>query len=243
MPEDTTTKQKTSTKHVTPVGVQPFGLDPPATGPYKDNELLYAAGDVVIWAGLPNVGSPQGFEDPTSITAGSYQCLGWVDVSGYIFKLDETIKDIPAAGVLTPVRSILTGGSKTVQQTFLEALNPYVRSLYDDVPIFPVASSPLKPPTTPPTGLPANAARYIIPDPPDDNRYGLIFDSIDGEKQERLYAPFAKVTARGNRQSQQGDITTTDLTFTMYPGIIDDTSTGVGVRIVGYGKDMSGYFS
>lgn len=241
---DSETKQKTDTRHVIPVGVQPFGLTPPATGTYKDNDLLYAAGDVVVWAGLPNVASPQGFEDPTTLTAASYQCLGWVDVSGYIFKLDETIKDIPAAGVLTPVRSILTGGSKTVQATFLEGMNPNVLALYDDVPIFPLASSPLMPPTgTPPAGLPANSARYIIPDPPDDNRYGLIFDSIDGDKQERLYAPFAKVTARGNRQSQQGDITTTDLTFTMYPGIIDDTNTGVAVRVVGYGKDMSGYFS
>src|ERR1700745_920788 len=107
--QKTDTGRKTNTRHVT-TGVSPFGLVPPATGPYKDNELLYAAGDVVVWAGIPNVGTPLGFEDPTTLTAASYQCLGWVDVSGYIFKLDETIKDIPAAGVLTPVRSILTGG-------------------------------------------------------------------------------------------------------------------------------------
>jgi hypothetical protein len=236
---EATTKPKTVTSHID--NPTQFGLTPPATGPYKDNDLLYAAGDVVVWVGQPNVGAPAAFEDPSSITAASYQCLGWVDVSGYIFKLDETIKDIPAAGILTPVRSILTGGSKTVQSTFLEGMNPFVLSLYDDVPIFPVASSPLKPPTTAGT-LPANAARYIIPDPPDDNRYSLIFDSIDGDKQERLYSPFAKVTARGNRQAQQGDIITTDLTFTLYPGTID-TGTGVALRVVGYGQDMTSYFT
>jgi hypothetical protein len=219
-----------------------LGLTPPATGPYKDNTLLYAAGDVVCWVGLPNVGAPLGFEDPSGITAGTYKCLGWVDVSGYIFKLDETIKDIPAAGVLTPVRSILTGGSKTVQATFLEGMNPYVLALYDDVPVFPAATSPLKATTTATSALPINSAVYVIPDPPADNRYGLIFDSIDGTKQERLYAPFAKVTARGNRQPQQGDIATSDLTFTFYPGVIGSNTSAVAQRAVNYGKTMSTYF-
>ena len=129
--------------------------------PMKDNQLLYAAGDVVVWVGLPNVGCPKGFEDVASITAGTYACGGWVDTSGYIFKLDETMKDIPAAGVLTPIRTIVTGGTKSVQMNFLEALNPVPRALYDDVPIFPLDStSPLVPSTTPP-----NVASYIQPGP------------------------------------------------------------------------------
>src|SRR5215472_9464076 len=147
------------------------GLPAPGSGTYKDNTLLYAAGDVVVWVGQPNNASPPvAFEDPSTLGSGIYKCLGWVDVSGYIFKLDETVKDIPAAGVLTPVRTILTGGTKTAQCVFLEALNPYVRALYDDVPVFPVASSPLKPPTTlsaPFTNT--NQVSYIIPDPPADN--------------------------------------------------------------------------
>lgn len=210
--------------------------------PEKDNQLLYAAGDVIVWAGTPNLGAPTDFEDVTTIATGDYVCLGWVDTSGYIFKLDETIKDIPAAGTLTPIRSILTGGSKTVQCNFLEAMNPHVRSLYDDVPIFPVASSPLKPAgTTPPY-----VASYVIPDPPADNRYSLIFDSVDGDKSMRLYAPFAKVTARGNDQVQQADVEALDLTFTFYPGTIDDGTdsvTGVAKRYIDYGMDVSAYFS
>jgi hypothetical protein len=279
-------------------------LPAPSTGPYKDNTLLYAAGDVVAWVGPPNVAPPVGFEDPTTIVGGSYHCCGWTDVSGYIFKLDETIKDIPAAGVLTPIRSILTGGVKTCQVIFLEALNPNVQALYDDVSIFPAASSPLKPPpgrvdascgttinsavvtdvavlagdvgkgvsgvgvqigstiTAVTAGasftmsLPATAtgaavsltigsfiAAYILPDPPADNRYSLIFDSIDGVKRRRLYAPFAKVTARGNDQTQQGDITMTDLTFTFYPGTIGTVNNAVAQRYIGYGKDVSAYFA
>ncbi len=204
--------------------------------PQKDNQLLYAAGDVIVWAGPPNAGSPTAFEDVDSIASG-YVCLGWVDTSGYIFKLDETVKDIPAAGTLTPIRTILTGGSKSVQANFLEGLNPYVRALYDDVPIFPLASSPLKPSTTAP-----HVASYVIPDPPDDNRYALIFDSVDGAKSMRLYAPFAKVTARGNDQVQQADVENIDLTWTFYPGDIDG-EPGVAKRLIDYGMDMADYFA
>jgi hypothetical protein len=241
----TSTKDNAATEYDLPVPL--IGLPTPSTGPYKDNTLLYAAGDVVVWAGPPNSATPPlGFEDVSTLGTGAnaYRCLGWADVSGYIFKLDETIKDIPAAGVLTPVRSILTGGVKTAQIVFLEALNPYVRSLYDDVPIFPVTTSPLAPPATPPTGLGPNAALYVIPDPPADNRYSLILDSIDGAKRQRLYAPFTKVTARGNDQAQQGDIVMTDMTFTFYPGVIPPSTTpAVAQRAVGYGKSMTAYFT
>jgi hypothetical protein len=220
-----------------------FGLTPPATGPYKNNQLLYAAGDVVVWVGVPNSATPPlGFEDPTTLASSTNKCCGWTDVTGYIFKLDETIKDIPAAGVLTPIRSILTGGSKTVQAIFLEGLNPYVLSLHDDVPIFPAASSPLKATTAASGVLPINSATYIVPDPPADNRYSLIFDSIDGAKQMRIYAPNAKVTARGNHQQQQGDITMTDLTFTFYPGTIGAAQNAVMQRTVNYGQAMASYF-
>jgi hypothetical protein len=241
VPEDTNTKSRNP--QVTAEDTSQFGLTPPAAGPYKANTLLYAAGDVVCWVGLPNVGPPLGFEDPSTLAPATYKCLGWVDVSGYIFKLDETIKDVPGAGVLTPIRSILTGGTKTVQATFLEGMNPYVLALYDDVPVFPAATSPLKASTTATSALPINSATYIIPDPPVDNRYGLIFDSIDGVKQERLYAPFAKVTARGNRQPQQGDIVTTDLTFTFYPGTIGSNTAAVAQRSVNYGQTMTTYFT
>jgi hypothetical protein len=210
--------------------------------PEKNNELLFAAGDVIVWVGEPNTAAPIAFEDVPSIIGGDYRCLGWVDTSGYIFKLDETTKDVPAAGTLTAIRTILTGGTKSVQATFLEALNPWVRSLYDNVPIFPTASSPLKPPAVGPPVDPEDGsefaasiyvASYILPDPPLDNRYALIADAIDGTKRSRLYAPFTKVTARGNDQVQQADITMTEMTLTFYPGLINGVA-GVGKRYIDY---------
>jgi hypothetical protein len=214
-------------------GVIPFAATP---GHQKDNSLLYAAGDVIVWLATQNTAGPvTGFEDITTLTG--YYCAGWVDTSGYIFKLDETVKDIPAAGTLTPIRTILTGGSKTVQATFLEGMNPYVRALYDDVPIFPVTTSPLKPSATPPY-----IATYTIPDPPADNRYAMIWDSIDGTKAMRLYAPNVKVTARGNDQVQQADVESLDITVTMYPGNVAG-SIFVAKRWIQYGKDMAGYFT
>jgi len=72
--------------------VTQFGLTPPASGTYKDNTNLYAAGDVVAWVGQPNNANPPlGIEDPSSLGSGIYKCCGWADTSGYIFKLDETI--------------------------------------------------------------------------------------------------------------------------------------------------------
>jgi hypothetical protein len=205
-------------------------------GKQKDNTLLYAAGDVVAWVAAGNTAGPvTGFEAIDSLTG--YYCCGWLDTSGYIFKLDETVKDIPAAGVLTPIRTILTGGSKTVQATFLENLNPYVRSLYDDVPIFPVTTSPLLATTTAPF-----QAQYTIPDPPADNRYAFIWDSVDGTKAMRLYAPYTKVTARGNDQVQQADVDSLDITVTMYPGNVSG-SIYVAKRFINYGKSMAGYFT
>lgn len=214
------------------------GVNPLVAGPgkQKDNSLLYAAGDVIVWVAAQNTAGPvTGFEDITTLTG--WYCCGWVDTSGYIFKLDETTKDIPAAGTLTPIRTILTGGSKSVQQTFLEAFNPYVRSLYDDVPIFPVTSSPLKPSAGPPY-----IATYTIPDPPADNRYAFIWDSLDGAKLMRLYAPNCKVTARGNDQVQQADVETFDITTTMYPGNVAG-SIYVAKRFIQYTTAMTGYFT
>jgi len=213
--------------------VQPLVAGP---GKQKDNSLLYAAGDVIIWIAAQNTAGPvTGFEDISTLTG--YYCCGWIDTSGYIFKLDETTKDIQGAGTLTALRTILTGGTKSVQATFLEGLNPYVRSLFDDVPIFPVTSSPLKATTTAPY-----MATYTIPDPPADNRYAFIWDSLDGTKQMRLYAPNCKVTARGNDQPQQGDNENMDMTVTMYPGNVSG-SVYVAKRWINYGKDMTGYFT
>lgn len=207
------------------------------TMPEKADGLTYAAGDVICHVGAPNVNAPTGLEALDTIVGSDYRNLGWQDVSGYLFKLDVTTKEIPAAGTLTSIRTVITGGSKTTQVTCLEALNPYVRALFDDVPVFPVATSPLKPAT-------GTVASYVLPDPPGDNRYACVFDSVDGDKLMRLYCPNSKVTARGDEQVQQSDITTVQLTFTHYPGTIDSV-TGIAKRYIDYGDGvtMTDYFT
>jgi hypothetical protein len=184
------------------------------TAEIKNNALVYAAGDVVAYVTAPNVAlsCPTGFEDLSTVTGANYKCLGWLDTSGYLFKLDETTKDIGAAGTLSSIRTILTGGMKSAQFTCLEALNPYVRAMYDDVPVFPITGSPLKVSDT------THLASYVIPDPPLDNRYGMVFDSKDGTKAQRLYAPNVKVTARGDDIQQQADVESLQMTVSFYPG-------------------------
>lgn len=216
------------------------------TAELKNALNTYAPGDVVAYVAVPNIanaGVPVGFEDLSTLTpAGAWRCLGWLDVSGYIFKNDQTIKDIPAAGTLSSIRTVITGGMKSAQITCLEAMNPYVRSLYDDVPIFPVASSPLKPSTS------TLIASYVIPDPPADNRYSMVFDTVDGTKKIRLFAPNVKVTARGDDQQQQADIDSLNFTLEFYPGTINQTSpvTGVAKRYLnftGTGVTVAAYFT
>lgn len=209
-----------------------------AGGITKNNANLFAAGDVIVWAAVQNSAPPLAFESPDTIAGATYKNLGWVDTSGFIFKLDETIKEIPASGILTSIRTILTGGTKSVQCNFLESLNPYVRSLFDDTPIFPVTTN-----VTKPAAISPFVASYIIPDPPLDNRYSLIFDSDDGIKQMRLYAPNCKVTARGNDQVQQADIEPLNMTFSMYPGLAGGTVSMVAKRYIDYSVDMSTYYT
>jgi len=216
------------------------------TAEVKNTLNTYAAGDVVAYVGLVNIANPAvpvGFEDLSTLTpANSWRCLGWLDVSGYIFKNDETTKEIGAAGTLSSIRTVLTGGQKSSQVTCLEALNPYVRSLYDDVPIFPVASSPLKPATA------TLIASYVVPDPPLDNRYSMVFDSVDGTKKMRLFAPNVKVSARGDDQVQQADVESLQFTFTFYPGTINSTTPVQGVakryiNFTGSGVSVASYFT
>jgi hypothetical protein len=201
----------------------------------KDVDLTYAAGDVIVWVGAPNVYPPVAFEDIDTITSADYRCLGWIDTSGYIFKLDSNTKEIPAAGTLASIRTIITGGVKTVQFNCLEALNPYVRALYDDVPIFPLTSMPLKPST-------GTIGSYIIPDPPGDNRYSMVFDSVDGTRKNRLYAPNCKITNRGNDQVQQADIEALEMTATMYPGTIGGTPSSVAKRYIDFSTGYDANF-
>jgi hypothetical protein len=164
--------------------------------------------------------------------AAPWICLGWIDTSGAIYKYAKAIKDILAAGTLDPIRTIITGAPKTFDATFLEAMNPAVRALFDDVDI-----SLLQPaPTT-------TIASYDLPEIPSDNRYCFVFDTLDGDKEQRLFAPNGKVTANGDDQQQQADAVMLQMTISLYPATVGSNRTALR-RIVNYGAaDLTPFFT
>jgi hypothetical protein len=193
----------------------------------RNEALTYAAGDVIAYASPLGTAAPTAFE-----TLGSpWLCLGWLEVSGYIFKLNENFKEIMAAGTLDPIRTILSSSAKTFQATFLEAVNPMVMALYDDVPLSSVLPSS------------GTTAVYTLPEIPTDHRYAWVFDTFDGDKQIRSFAPNGKVTARGDDQAQQGDVTSLQMTVTLYPDLIGSVRAAMK-KYVQYGAaDLSAFTS
>jgi hypothetical protein len=171
----------------------------------RNEALTFAGGDVMGYAAPLGTAPPTAFETLT----GPWINLGWLETSGYQFKLNETMKEVTAAGTLDPIRTITTAAGKTFQATFLEAVNPMVMALYDDVPLSEVL---------PATGQ--TQAIYMLPEVPSDNRYAWVFDTFDGDKQIRNFAPNGKITARGDDQAQQADVTSLQMTVTLYPDMI-----------------------
>lgn len=112
-------------------GSQRYGLVEGSAQDIRNADNTYAAGDVIMYIAALGTSAPAGFETLST----PWKCLGWQDTSGGVFNLSHTTKDIGAAGSLSAIRTIVTGGSKTLQFTALEALNPYVRALFDDVPV------------------------------------------------------------------------------------------------------------
>jgi hypothetical protein len=194
----------------------------------RNADKTYAAGDVLGFY------APFGTADPGNMNPVSspWICLGWLDTTGTIFKLAEAVKDINASGTLDPIRTVVTGAPKTMDVTFMEGLNPAVRSLYDDVPLADLQ----------PAGE-TTIASYLMPELPPNNSYAFVFDSFDGDSQLRSYCPQGKVTSRGNDQQQMADATIIQLTFTFYPQLIGGTRSAVK-RYINYGgADLTPFYA
>jgi hypothetical protein len=190
----------------------------------RNADLTFGATDYLMYVAPLNTAAPTGFTDPAT----AWQCLGWVTTDGGLFKIEDETKDVDAAGSLEPIRTLMTKSTKSLQVTFLEGLNPLVRSLYDNVPVLS-----LKPDTV------SGIATYPFPDKPADLRYAFIADTIDGDKRMRFYMPNGKVVERGDEQPQTADVMNTQLTFKFYKG---STSAAV-TRSIDYGDvDVSGFF-
>lgn len=192
----------------------------------RDSALTYAAGDVMAYRAPLGTTAPTPFADLTT----PWLCCGWIETSGYTFKLSESNKEVMAAGSLDPIRTILSARTKTFQASFLESLNPVVISLYDDVDIATVL--PVSP---------ATKVTYTLPEEPTDNRYTWVFYTLDGDKRLWSFAPNAKVTARGDDQPQQGDVNSLQMTITCYPDMIGSDRAALQ-KTVDYGAaDLSAY--
>lgn len=197
----------------------------------RNADLTFAAGDVIAYYAPLSTAAPTG---PASVVtlASPWICLGWLDTTGAIYKYAKAIKDIMAAGTLDPIRTLITGAPKTIDATFLEGANPAVRALYDDVDI-----SLLQPATS------TTIATYDLPEVPSDKRYCFVFDTLDGDKELRLFSPNAKVTANGDDQMQQSDIEMLQMTISLYPATVGSDRTALR-RIVNYGAaDLTPFFA
>jgi hypothetical protein len=191
----------------------------------RNQDKTFAAGDVIGYYAPLATSPPAGFAALSS----PWICLGWISTAGTIFKLNEVLKDIMAAGTLDPIRTVTASAVKTFDVVFMEAANPAVRSLYDDVNI-----SLLQPATG------TTVATYLMPEVPEDNRYCFVFDAIDGSGLEfRTFAVTGKVTTRGNDQQMQGDAET----VTLYPDLIGSTRASVQ-RYINYGSaDLTPFYA
>lgn len=189
----------------------------------RNADLTFGATDYLVYAAALNTASPVALADPAT----PWLNLGWITTEGGLFKIEEESKDVEAAGSLEPIRTLMTKSVKSAQVTFLEGLNPLVRSLYDNVPI-----ATLEPAT--------GTVTYALPDKPNDLRYAFVFDTADGDKRMRLYMPNGKVTERGDEQPQTSDVMSVQMTFKFYKGAGNSSAV---TRSLDYGDiDVSGFF-
>ncbi|MYR43064.1 phage tail protein [Streptomyces sp. SID5910] len=191
----------------------------------RNADLTFGATDYLVHLAPINATSPTDFAD----LATPWQCLGWVTTDGGTFTIEEESQDVNAAGSLEPIRTLMTRSTKSLQVTFLEGLNPLVRSLYDNVPV-----ASLKPNET--TGV----ASYDFPDKPNDLRYAFVFDTLDGDKRMRYFMPNGKVVERGDEQPQTEDVMSVQMTFRFYKGA---SNTAAVKRFIDYGSvDVTDFF-
>lgn len=189
----------------------------------RDADLTYGATDYLVYVAALNTTAPTAFADPAT----PWVNAGWVTTEGGLFTVDEESTDVEAAGSQEPIRTLMTKSTKSVQVTFLEALNPIVRSLYDNVPV-----ASLKPT--------ADVVTYALPDKPSDLRYAFVFDSMDGDKRIRFYMPNGKVVERGDEQGQTTDAMGVQLTFRFFKGA---SSSAAVTRSIDYGGvDVDRFF-
>jgi hypothetical protein len=201
------------------------------TADHRDNELTFAAGDLLVYVAQLGTVLPTDFAD---LDGTEWKCPGWVDSGGHTFKFGDTVKEVPAAGSWFPIRTIIASRTaRTIDVIFMEGINPVARALFDDVPI-----ADLKPADS------GTVASYIPSDRPWKNHYCVVFDGFDGDKKMRICCPDAFISTRGSDQVQQLDVDMLNVTWTLNAADIGGT-VGAYRRIIDYSTlpDTSSYFT
>lgn len=103
----------------------------------RDVALTYAAGDVVGY--VTNLGVTPPIDADVVLNTPPWYCLGWLDTTGVAYKPTRSLKEVTAAGSLSSIRTVVTSEVKSLTAQFLEPMNPWVRALFDDVPIATVS--------------------------------------------------------------------------------------------------------
>jgi hypothetical protein len=108
-----------------------------AVADVRDTALTYAAGDVVGYVAALGVTPP--VDADVVLNSPPWYCLGWIDSTGVAYKPTRSLKEVTAAGSLSSIRTVVTSEVKSLTAQFLEPMNPWVRALFDDVPIATVS--------------------------------------------------------------------------------------------------------
>jgi len=190
----------------------------------RDVDLTYAASDAICFL------APEGTTKPTDFSdlAAPWVCLGWMTQDGLDHKMNQTTKELLAAGTLAPIRTLFTAQTRTTDVVMEEALNPAVISLYEDVPLASLA---------PTSGVVA----YDLSDIPTGTKYAIVTDTLDGDHRVREYGGHVMVTARGDEKVSTIDAKQLQMTFTYYPG---PGGIPAKSKIIDFGTtDVSHFFS
>jgi hypothetical protein len=189
---------------------------------------------VITYIAAPETDAPPNAR--SAVLSPPWYCLGWMDTSGYTLKPGDQFREVKSAAGST-VKAVRSQGSRSVDVKFLEALNPWARSLHDRIPLALLEPS-------------GTQASYFLPGPlvpSTDQEYAFLFDAADGDRLVRLYAPRAFAIARGDDQVQQADLEYLSFTLEFHIGFFSwngGQCRGSLIRYTDFGieNDVSAYF-
>lgn len=140
--------------------------------------------------------------------------LGAISEDGLTEARDEDRTDFRPWQSLSPIRSEITGTTRTFQATFWETKKETV-SLYYQVPVASMTE----------TGAGSGIFTFTEGAKPPQDVRAWIFDIFDGTNQRRFECPLAEVTDRGDIVYASAELVGYNLTLTAYPG-----ADGVSIR-------------